>query len=118
MSAIATRVADVDRSQAAGETTEPGQKNLKTILREMEPQLRDVYPKHLDLSRFVLLAVNEVQSTPRLAECTAQSVIAHIVATIRCGRGRGKIVKGSSSRCSTWARAPGATFSAAVTWSW
>ena len=75
----ATRAAEQTRQNREGTRT------LRDSVKAAEPQFALALPKHVDSGRFLRAALTALNTVPKLAECTEQSVLAGLMQAAQLG---------------------------------
>lgn len=59
--------------------------NVRGLLKKLEPQLKLALPKHVTADRFLRVAMTSIQRTPKLLECSPQSLLSSIMTAGQLG---------------------------------
>ena len=59
--------------------------NIRDLLIKFQPQIALVAPKHLTPDRIVRIAMTSIQQTPKLAECTIESLLGAVLTCTQLG---------------------------------
>lgn len=81
--ALAETLEDRDAQQRAGVAV--AGKTARDLIIEMEPQFRRALPQHVDAARFTRLALTALRTTPKLAECSGESILAGLMQAAQLG---------------------------------
>lgn len=58
---------------------------VKELLERVKPQIQQVAPKHLTADRILRIAMTSIQRTPKLAECTPESLLGSVLTCTQLG---------------------------------
>jgi len=78
-----TQLATATKAEVARPTTKVGEFN--GILKQMKPQIQMALPRHLDVDRMLRIVLTTVQRTPKLLDCTRDSLLGCIVSCAQLG---------------------------------
>lgn len=59
--------------------------NIRDLLIKFQPQIALVAPKHLTADRIVRIAMTSIQQTPKLADCTIESLLGSVLTCTQLG---------------------------------
>lgn len=76
----------VDKAKAVPEVVDgPKPKTLKMLIEEQVDQFRRALPKHMSAERFTRVVLTAVRTTPKLLECTPESVLGGMMVGAQLG---------------------------------
>jgi len=78
-----TQLATAPKTEVGRPMTKIGE--FRSVLEQMKPQIRLALPRHLDPDRMLRIVLTTVQRTPKLLECTRESLLGCIVSCAQLG---------------------------------